>query len=57
MKFPLKLSGYTVRDAEDRVVISAWCPCDQNEKAFIVEAVNEYAARRGRVKVEDRSEK
>lgn len=54
MRFPLRLEGYTVRDADDRVVISSWCPCDQKEKEFIVNAVNDYAARHHRVKVEDK---
>ena len=54
MRFPLRLETYTIRDADDRVVICSRSPCDQKEKEFIVKAVNDYAARHHLVKVEDK---
>ena len=40
MKLPLVLEGHTVRDAEGRVVISAFNPCTDAERRQIVKAVN-----------------
>ena len=43
VKLPLEIVGAAVRDAEDRVIISALNPCDMQERRQIVKAVNATA--------------
>lgn len=40
MKLPVKIEGHTIRDAEDRVIVSALNPCTDEERRQIVKALN-----------------